>query len=574
MRGKWVRFFILAIFIVFVIPNNVKAIENGDYIIKKFDIDIRVNEDKILDVTENIQAYFYENKTGIIRKLPVKEKINKFSNALVEIAKVSDIKVNEHFSTYNDYIYQVIEIGDKNNKVVGEKNYVVNYSYKVIDNDEAKRKLLCFSLVGSEWNTDIERFSFKITMPKTIDKSMISFRDTTGKLMQEYSVSYEVDGNIVIGEIVGKLPRSNDISIMINLPEGYFNKEKYSFEPWMCLMLIILGVVVVASIILSILYKVRVHRMGNTEITDLPEQFNSLDIAFLYKGKLSKKDSFSILIYLANKGYLKIVQDGDNFKINKLKNYDGNDENERFFLEKIFENFDELTKDNLLSAFFDAFPAIASNIRRPENKERIFNSKVNVVKNIMIVGLLLSYSLLFFNFMKFTTVDIAVVIVIWILVGIQIILIFTNIELFKKIGLLLSIAFFPILTLAFSFEAITYNRNLTFAFILFIIGLLCLIVVYISLERRTVFGYKYYKQILNFKKHIESIDDKELGKNIEEKTMYFYNVLPFSYVLGFSRSWIKRGKMIGIKENYLGFNIDELEKFMKWIKIIVDPFYK
>ena len=43
-----------------------------------------------------------------------------------------------------------------------------------------------------------------------------------------------------------------------------------------------------------------------------PEGFNSLEIGYLYKGMATEKDVISLLIYLANKGYIKISESSDN----------------------------------------------------------------------------------------------------------------------------------------------------------------------------------------------------------------------------------------------------------------------
>ena len=63
-----------------------------------------------------------------------------------------------------------------------------------------------------------------------------------------------------------------------------------------------------------------------------PDGLNSADLGFIYKGRSEQKDIISLLIYLANKGYLKIeefeekvlnVIKSKQFKIIKIKEYDG-----------------------------------------------------------------------------------------------------------------------------------------------------------------------------------------------------------------------------------------------------------
>ena len=81
-----------------------------------------------------------------------------------------------------------------------------------------------------------------------------------------------------------------------------------------------------------------------------PKGFNSAEIGFLYKGFASYKDIISLSIYLANKGYIEIIETEEkslfkskNFIIRKLKDYDGDNEIEEIFLEGLFEEKNQVT---------------------------------------------------------------------------------------------------------------------------------------------------------------------------------------------------------------------------------------
>ena len=50
-----------------------------------------------------------------------------------------------------------------------------------------------------------------------------------------------------------------------------------------------------------------------------PEGYNSAEVGFLYEGTADTKDIISLLIYLADKGYLKIEEISRNYKQNSIK---------------------------------------------------------------------------------------------------------------------------------------------------------------------------------------------------------------------------------------------------------------
>ncbi len=87
-----------------------------------------------------------------------------------------------------------------------------------------------------------------------------------------------------------------------------------------------------------------------------PNHLNSAEVGQIYRGYTEDVDILSLVIYLANKGYLKIekIKEAINlrfnrtpsrsFKISKLKDYDGTNKNEKTFFNELFAHSDEVTK--------------------------------------------------------------------------------------------------------------------------------------------------------------------------------------------------------------------------------------
>ena len=86
-----------------------------------------------------------------------------------------------------------------------------------------------------------------------------------------------------------------------------------------------------------------------------PEGFNSAEVGFLYNGAADASDVISLLIYLANKGYISIVETEEKalfakttgYKIVKLKEYDGDNDNERLFLTGLLRSLKTLPCNRL-----------------------------------------------------------------------------------------------------------------------------------------------------------------------------------------------------------------------------------
>ena len=80
------------------LPSKNSLYQSYDYVIDKYDINIIVHENNMLDVTEKITAYFNVPKHGIIRTIPLKNTITRLDGTKsTNRAQISNVRVD------NDY---------------------------------------------------------------------------------------------------------------------------------------------------------------------------------------------------------------------------------------------------------------------------------------------------------------------------------------------------------------------------------------------------------------------------------------------------------------------------------------
>lgn len=76
-------------------PSKNNTYEYYDYVIDKYDININVNENNTLDITEKITAYFKTPKHGIYRTIPLKNTIERLDGTTsTNIAQISNLTIN------------------------------------------------------------------------------------------------------------------------------------------------------------------------------------------------------------------------------------------------------------------------------------------------------------------------------------------------------------------------------------------------------------------------------------------------------------------------------------------------
>lgn len=146
------------------------------YTIYNYDISIVVNENNTLQITENLGVYFNTPRHGIIRKIPIKNKVTRLDGSTsYNYSRISNINVAEKHTISTENGNKIIKIGDEDQTLRGPKNYSISYLYDLGKDKIKNYDELYFNLIGNEWDTTISNIDFTITMPKDFDKSKLGF---------------------------------------------------------------------------------------------------------------------------------------------------------------------------------------------------------------------------------------------------------------------------------------------------------------------------------------------------------------------------------------------------------------
>ncbi len=552
---------IILILVIMLLPSlNVKAY---DYEITKFDIEMVVNPDNSFDIKETIDTYFYIKKHGIYRILPLKNEVKRLDGTTsTNRAKITNINVNNQYTTYktgNDF---EIRIGNPDYEYTGSSQYVISYRYNIGNDKNKYFDELYYNLVGTRWDdTTISNVTFKITMPKSFDKSKLGFSAGSYGTIGTRKVNYQVNGNVITGSYNGTLNPREGLTIRLELPDGYFIKQNTDIKYLICFIFPIIMLII--SGFIWYIYG-RDDKVVETIEFYPPEGRNSLEIGFLYKGKANKIDVISLLIYLANKGYIKIQEyqekkmffKVDTFKIIKLKEYNGNNKEEKLFLEGLFKKsktengIQYVTKDDLYNKFYKTITKILNNVNSKENKNLIYEKKTKL-SFIIILFYIISILLSFIPFIDTYTLEIEFICSALPMGAGMYCLAFVitkdNIRIRAKINA--SCIYISEILAGLSLAVMHLGELPEFIFI-FIIGHLSafgIIIFYTLLDKRNKYGTEILGKIKGFKTFLETAEKDKLESLVLENPTYFYDILPFTYVLRVSDKWIKKFESISME---------------------------
>lgn len=342
-----------------------------------------------------------------------------------------------------------------------------------------------------------------------------------------------------------------------------------------------------------------------------PEGYNSAEIGFLYEGSASDKGVISLLIYLANKGYLQIEEIEENtlfskskdFRITKLKEYDGNNQYEKIFFKGLFKNgtagtvnmekareimqeaksYGEkisfqnalelstetgsvkkfITATNLYNSFYETLDRIKSNLNSEENIYKIFETTINEKGKLFVLMMIVIFTLITLRPIMEYSKDgsNALVIAVFSLIMFTaafIILFSRDLVMYvngKRLTTKRQKIFASILLLMIGLMGWLYAifpcllQNMAYL-ITYFIGIACIGVVLmflIIMPKRTTYGNEILEKIKGFRSFLETAEKPQLENLIIQNPEYFYNMLPYAYALGIFDVWINKFENISLE---------------------------
>ena len=567
-----IRFILLGIFLSFIGILSPKALYNEyDYYIDTYNITIDVNKDNSFDIKEELLVYFNTSKHGIYRNIPMRNNVERLngttSNNYVSLTNVKTSPSSTIEKTDDNY---VIRLGDESTLVDGYQTYTIEYNYNIGKDPLKDKDEFYFNLVGPEWeDTVIDTVEFSINMPAEFDESLLGF--SSGSVTStSNNVYYEVDGNTITGYSYTPIYEGDALTIRLELPEGYFSEAQSIYGSNITLSFILpIGCLL---IVLAIFYLKCLRRRVIDPIEFYPpDDYNSLEIAFLYKGSVTNEDVISLLVYLADKKYIKIVEDkaqnlfsSSGFtKIIKLKDYDGNKNEEMEFMQGLFSTGDEVTISSLKYNFYKTLNSIRTAVNSKENKNKILHKSNKMFKTLFIILAYISFvGTIILQIIDFAPTSI--------LIMICFITLFYMPFIFAVFAMKNALVIRIFVGLFILFHASMFYTSLIGSYIVgtlpivnIIIAIICSVIIIVisgKFNYRTEFGNKIYGRIIGFKKFLETAEKDQLEHLVMENPAYFYDILPYTYVLGVSDKWIKKFESIAIEpadwyESSATFNI-------------------
>lgn len=529
---------------------------DSSYDIAAYNVDVKVNTDNVLDVTETITTDFHEEKHGIYRKIPLSAQIDSLNdNTIVKkhVSDIRDISVTDENGKTIAYEKSVegenleLKIGEGDKTLKGKHTYVIKFSYDIGNDNNKEYDELYYNLIGHEWDTAISNISFEVHMPKDFDKnnlSVISGFSSSEPLDEQ--VSYSIDGNTIKGKVDDLfISPGRGVTIRVKLPEGYF----YGFKDKDNITLTLLYEIFMVLSFLLFLVWGRNKRIYESEEISLPDNLNPAEAGYLLEGNIKSRHTVALIIYWANKGYLNIWNDLNNdFVLTKLREADNEMKDyEKLMFNKLFEERATVTAKELNNNFYSTVSTVnASIVRYFDDSTKSLYTKTGVLAQWvsfifagLSIGLMVGKTVGVYDFSLYAGMASGIITFIFTLIYAAVIgYLVKSSRTTSKIKLIISIVICLLILGIIGKVAADYTSDLE-AYGSAVSAFVCIVFGAYS-KRRTDQYNSWLSKLIGFKKYIQTKESFRFKNGFEANEFYVYDVLPYAYAFGLSKEWIDK----------------------------------
>lgn len=302
---------------------------------------------------------------------------------------------------------------------------------------------------------------------------------------------------------------------------------------------------------------------GTINSDNIEYQVEGTTIKGSYNKTLKANEALTIRIPL-EEGYIKIMEiekpgmfNKTDYIISKIKEYDGNNELEKIFFNGLFKYKTTVSSSDLYDSFYVTTNRLKNKVTSKNNKNLIFGKASKKMANLILFLIFLTYLVTFIIPMSIDGQYILSIIPLFLLLFYtpfyKVMLETRNVFLSLFIIFHSSIFFSVIIGLI-----INEYSYLTLNFIGAIVCIILMILFYSLMPKRTKYGTEILGKIKGFKNFLETVEKEQLEKLVNEKPTYFYDILPYTYVLDISDKWISKFESINLQapEWYYGTNYE------------------
>ena len=542
------------------------ALADEAYDITDYDVHVKVSENNVLDVVERLTLDFSQERHGFYYNLQVRGE----GWYYIDGEWVSR-NYNQHVSNFNVYgapfdlsredDYLVAKIGDADTYVSGKQEYIISYKLDMGDNGYKEFDEFYRNIINCAYGDTIQNASFTIELPKDFDQSLVNVTMGAYGSSDNTGVEWEKDGSTLKGRALRPMTGGDVMTIRMEFPDDYFVNETV-LQPWDYALYIISGLLVLLALILWIAYG-RDNKLFPTVEFYAPDGMTSAEVGYVIDGCVDDKDVVSLILYWADKGYLRIDEKEKNeFELVKLKDLENAKSFEKTMFKLLFAKGDAVALSSLKYNFYSTISGTkmdVSNYFESSPDRQIYTKASKRARAFMGIATMLPIGLALFRFVYSESYEfvsaLVVAIMVSTLISFPVFMLARVAEKWRSTKKGSRIAMLVVSIVVLGLVLLGYIVIMPLVFDITAWGVilatagatLIMLLLTIIMRKRTKQGGEWLAKLIGFKEFIDKAEKDRIRLLVEQNPSYFYNVLPYAYVLGVTDKWAKNFEGIGVE---------------------------
>ncbi|MBV8488618.1 MAG: DUF2207 domain-containing protein [Planctomycetaceae bacterium] len=412
MRRWFGRLGLVGVLTIVALGQTPVRADNG-WSIRKFDVQLVINRDASLDVTETIDADFYIAKHGIMREIPIRYAVGMHQYALrVKLRTVEDGqgRAYETSVSYEGNLMR-IRIGSPDFTVRGRQRYRLRYTVDraiLWEGNHAWEKgnyaILRWNATGTEWQVPIDASKVTVELPRELNDFELSadawtgYYNTRGKAFTKRLIDART-----VEFTTGPLKPREGITVEISMPADAVLRPGWSKElTWWLTdnFPYLVFPATLAACFLAWFVRGRDQPGTGTIVVnyEAPDGLRPAEVGTLVDERVDLRDISATIIDLAVRGYLKIQEtssgswfsSGSDYRFIKLRGPEGLKNFEQKLYDQIFRQGDDVRLSDLQERFFPVLSRVKVDLYRGLSKERFFDGNPETVRgSFLVLGIVL-----------------------------------------------------------------------------------------------------------------------------------------------------------------------------------------
>lgn len=538
---------------------------------KQYQTKVVVGEDGSYDITERIHVKFSEPRHGIYRYVPNKGTVSAYDkNGVLQkvpyYAPLDMLRSNETVSVSSEKGNKVFRFGDEDT-TVWEGNYKFEYLLNPKFQKSSYDNIYC-NIFPTQWKNEIpagSRFTIKFPKKFNMDRLKIYYGEygSTKNAEDVLTIDKNEENMTVTGTLKKSLPLGSGLTCFAGLDAGYFEgSQQVTGIPWMILIpsIIIFGIVLCLFLMFG-----RDEKIIPSIQYQPPDGLDSAGVGYIIDGKVQDQDLLSLILYWADRGYLKIEEKKGKLIFHKKADLASTAPGyQRVMFDNLFDGKDKVKIDDLKYKYADTLQVAKNKLIGFFGRKKEFNiytTSSRAARGISLVlsALPLGLFMLVSSIYSYTGIQRMIVeIVLWILVLGGMVLFTTAVDSWyarsresRKLWVFWALAASFLSAAAYTGSYVVRVRNdeiFNYFWVLAAVLVMTAGMILMTgfMKKRTHQCIEWMGHLAGLRDFIETAELDRMKALAEDQPQLFYHIMPYAYVFGLSDVFAEKLKDLGL----------------------------